>query len=131
LKSGGIFLNIEPCHKVVRFETALEFICDIREKCENKRLDFMKEVGKEIESCTVVTRYNNKSYHISSLTFEKSPQSKFTQKDGKEMTFIDYYREKYNEKIQDPNQPLLISVNKRTGESNYLIPELCRMTGLN
>ena len=62
LKSGGIFLNIEPCHKVIRYETAMDYILSIKDNCENKGLDVYKEIRKEFERCTVITLYNNKCY---------------------------------------------------------------------
>lgn len=43
-KEGGIFLNIEPCHKVVRNETALDFIRNIGDMCDSRGYDFHKEV---------------------------------------------------------------------------------------
>ena len=46
------------------------------------------------------------------------------------LTFIEYYKQKYNEAITDPHQPLLVCLNKRTGQAVCLVPELCRMTGL-
>lgn len=77
LKEAGIFLNIEPCHKVVRQETALDVIKQILGFCESRGVDFKKEIQKELEKKTVVTRYNNKSYQVTSVDFEMSPKSKF------------------------------------------------------
>jgi len=42
----------------------------------------------------------------------------------------DYYQTQYNITIREPNQPILISKNERTGKEIMLIPELCEMTGL-
>jgi len=39
-REGGIFLNIEPSFKVIRFETALEYIINIRDYCDSRGLDF-------------------------------------------------------------------------------------------
>ena len=52
------------------------------------------------------------------------------------MTYMKYYETRYNKKITDVKQPLLISMPKlreeRSGVSGpiFLIPELCNMTGL-
>ena len=52
------------------------------------------------------------------------------------MTLVEYYKERYKIKIEDPGQPLLISNPdarmRRQGitEPIKLVPELCNMTGL-
>jgi hypothetical protein len=40
MKETGVLLNIDVCFKVVRQDTVLEFINDLRGKCEQKNLDF-------------------------------------------------------------------------------------------
>ena len=130
VKEAGVFLNIEPCHKVVRFETAFEVMRVIIDNCESRNLDFQKQLCSEFERKTVVTLYNDKSYMISHIAFDMSPKSTFLSNDGSKVSFIDYYKMKYNLEIKDPNQFLLASLNKRTGQETFLIPEFCRMTGL-
>ena len=50
------------------------------------------------------------------------------------MSHIEYYRKNYDIKIRDSKQPLLMGVMKQSNHKNpkqiYLIPEICRMTGL-
>nr|AEX87966.1 Otiwi4 [Sterkiella histriomuscorum] len=128
-KEGGVFLNIEPCHKVIRYESALEYLNGIRDMCDSRGLDFQREISQEFRNTTVITRYNNKPYEIREIDFSQSPLSLF-EFEGKEISYIDYYKLKYNEKITEANQPLLIHANKRTGQQTFLIPELCRMTGV-
>lgn len=77
----------------------------------------------------MITRYNNKPYEVSGVEFNMNPSSTFDF-EGKEISYIEYYQLKYKEKITEVNQPLLFHLNKRTGMKTYLIPELCRMTGL-
>lgn len=101
-KEGGVYLNIEPCHKVIRYESALDYIISIRDMCDSKGLDFMREIKKELENVTVITRYNNKPYQVTGITFEKTPNSKF-EHESSQVSFIDYYRRKYNEDIKDEN----------------------------
>ncbi len=73
IKEAGIFLNIEPCNKIVRFETALEVMRGVIDNCESRGLNFHKQLSQEFERQTVVTSYNNKSYLISSIAFDMSP----------------------------------------------------------
>lgn len=83
----------------------------------------------------VLTMYNNQTYRIDSIDFSKNPMSTFT-KDGKEISYKKYYKDRYNLTIQDEGQPLLVSkatARQRRGglpEEVYLIPELCRLTGV-
>lgn len=54
---------------------------------------------------------------------------------GKDITFLEYYRQQYNIQITDVKQPLLLSkLRTKTGCGEmrliYLVPEICNMTGL-
>ena len=46
------------------------------------------------------------------------------------MTFLEYYQKNYDIEIKDDRQPLLVARDKLNENQIYLIPELCRMTGL-
>ena len=111
-----------------------------------------------IYSC-FVCRYNNKTYRIDDIDWEKNPLSTFSTRSG-EVSFVQYYENAYNKKITDLEQPLLVSMpKKRVSFCIYvhvcacgtwsillsiceqdqrrgmdgpilLIPELCHMTGL-
>ena len=90
---------------------------------------------KEIIGSIVLTRYNNKTYRVDDVDFKSSPESKFNQK-GVEVSYVDYYKERYNITIVDRKQPMLCSNPKprdvRDGRNQvlFLVPELCRATGL-
>merc|ERR1712212_608292 len=64
------------------------------------------------------------------------PTDEFEGRNDEKMTYMKYYETRYNKKITDVKQPLLISMPKlreeRSGASGpiFLIPELCFMTGL-
>lgn len=101
---------------------------------------------------------NNRTYRIDDILFDKSPRDTFDSADGREISYIDYYKvqlihiendcfvpmwcllfisfQKYGKTIKDLNQPLLVSHLKekdvRAGQKKdiFLIPELCRATGL-
>ena len=59
----------------------------------------------------------------------------FELKNGETISFMEYYKRKYNIIIRERNQPLLVSIPKdkdrRRGDNRpvKLIPELCLMTG--
>ena len=77
IKEAGVFLNIEPCHKIVRFETGLEVMKKIIDNCDSRGQDFRTAVASEFSRTTVVTLYNKKSYQISDVAFDMSPNSSF------------------------------------------------------
>lgn len=58
-----------------------------------------------------------------------SPDSTF-EKEGKPISYKEYYSTRYKEAINDSNQPLLINKDRKTGNEIALIPELCQLTGL-
>jgi aubergine-like protein len=74
-------------------------------------------------------RYNQKTYRIERIDFGMSPSTTFD-KQGTQVSYQDYYKTRYNETISDPNQPLLINKDRKTGNEVALIPELCQLTGL-
>ncbi len=76
-KEAGIVLTIDPTHKLIRYETALQKLTYIMDLSDSKGLDFQVEATKEFEGITVVTSYNNKVYKVSRLDFEKTPNDKF------------------------------------------------------
>ena len=78
---------------------------------------------------TVVTRYNQKTYKIDRVDFAQSPATTFD-KNGTQTSYADSYKTRYNEPINDSNQPLLINKDRRTGQEVALVPELCQLTGL-
>jgi aubergine-like protein len=76
---------------------------------------------------------------VDDVYFDVTPRSTFEVKkkrNVKKITYVDYYLQKYHAKIHDLDQPLLISLTKarerRSGKPEYvyLVPELCRLTGL-
>lgn len=56
MKETGVLLNIDVCFKVVRQDTVLEFINDLRSKCEQKGLDSQEEISLALKGTTVVTK---------------------------------------------------------------------------
>ncbi len=57
MKETGVLLNIDVCFKVVRQDTVLDFINDLKSKCESKNLDSQEEIQNALTGTTVVTRY--------------------------------------------------------------------------
>jgi aubergine len=136
-KEAGIFLCIEPCHRVVRYETVLDCINQTLALASSRGTDPKRDLKHALlesapggNGIVVVTKYNNKAYKLTDIAFDKTPESKFVLTDGQEMSFAQYLQERYGEKCTDTDQIMLVSQDRRTGRINYLVPEMCRMTGL-
>uniref|UniRef100_A0A1B0C901 Putative translation initiation factor 2c eif-2c n=1 Tax=Lutzomyia longipalpis TaxID=7200 RepID=A0A1B0C901_LUTLO len=123
-----ILICTELTHKVIRLEN-----------CYNVMQHYAKDqesIKKELIGKVVVTEYNNATYRIDDVDFTLSPSSSFEKKNGERITFLQYFRDRYNCTIRDTRQPLLVSRAKakdvRAGRPEVLnlVPELCRLTGL-
>ena len=86
-------------------------------------------LGKFNNSQSNFYRYNQKTYRVERIDFSMSPETTFD-REGTQVSYSQYYKEKYQEAINDTNQPLLINKDRRTGVEIALIPELCQLTGL-
>ncbi|XP_017858424.1 PREDICTED: protein piwi [Drosophila arizonae] len=126
-----ILVCAEITHKVMRRET----VYDILRRTSSKPERHQEEFRLNVLGLIVLTDYNNKTYRINDVDFTQTPRATFSCK-GNDVSFIEYYLKKYNIRIRDHDQPLLISKNRdKAQKSNaneivILIPELCRVTGL-
>jgi len=127
----GPMVTIDISHRVLREETALQLM----NSCAgggNKRTKIQQMLKSEV----VLTQYNkNSTYTITDVMFDMSPKSTFSFFDKKEsvkkeISYMDYYKKLYDIEISDPNQPLLEHFDKKQRRKIFLIPELCKMTGL-
>ena len=115
-----------------------ETILDIAHRLMSEhKSDWMQALKKEVLGTTVLTAYTNKTYMIDDIDFSKNPSSKFTPAYKEDaIAYYEYYKQRYNIDIRDKHQFLLISKAKerdlRAGKQDliYLIPELCRATGM-
>lgn len=123
-------MNCDVQFKVMRMDNVYDMMLECRGA--NMRREFQSKVIGSI----VLTYYNNKTYRIDDVDFSKSPESTFPMRDGQQMSFIQYYNQKYNINIHVRDQPMLVSRSKpreiRAGmpETILLVPELCQLTGL-
>lgn len=117
--------------KVMRMDT----LYDILVRCINNERDYKKAFETLVLGTTVLTDYTNKTYRIDEVDYSQSPNSTFSGRNGP-VSYVEYYKQKYNIVIRDSKQPLLISRAKardiRAGQSELiaLVPELCRATGM-
>lgn len=129
----SILMCAEVTHKVMRQQTLL----DILNECyqDNSR-DYKKIFQERVIGLVVLTDYNNNTYRITDIDFDSTPSSKFQFRTGESVSYREYYKTKYQITIRNDSQPMLVSRVKprerRAGQNEliYLVPELCRATGL-
>lgn len=130
---GGLMLCCDVSHRLLNQKTVLDMLVDIHKSSKS----FEETAKKCLLGSVIITRYNNRTYRIDDICFDKNPMSTFPTKDGP-LNYCDYYLKSYNIAIKDKTQPLLISIKKQkstnTQESEdlvfCLIPEICYLTGL-
>jgi len=128
-----LLLGVEIIFKVLRGDTALDVMAKIRQQGG----DFRAACKAELEGKVVMTAYNKRTYRIDDIDFDKNPKTKFNlRKENRDVTYLEYYRSRYNVTIRSETQPMLISrptrkdKNRGDDEPIFLVPELCGMTGL-
>lgn len=126
----GPVICIDPVSRVIRHDKVLAFIQQLVDSGKSR-----EDVNDALKFKTVVTSYGNDkhTYEVESIDFEQSPQNTFTQgkePNQKEISYFNYFKERYGVTINDQSQPLIISKDRRTGKQIVLVPELCDMTGL-
>ncbi|XP_072938555.1 piwi-like protein Siwi [Epargyreus clarus] len=127
-----LLMVAEIAHKVLRMDTVFQML---KEYAATKGSNYRKAFLEDVVGKIVMTDYNKKTYKIDDVDWTANPESTFKMRD-QAVSYIEYYQKKYNIKINDLGQPLLISRSKardiRAGmpELVYLVPELCRQTGL-
>lgn len=116
----------------MRQEKVLSILNRIREE----HGEFQAACKAEIIGTTVLTDYNNNTYRVDDIDFTTSPSSTFhLRKENRDISYADYYRNKYNIPICNMTQPMLVTRtserDRRAGQTEivYLVPELCRATG--
>lgn len=132
---SDVMLCADVAHKVLRMQTVLEFLYEIYNSLGNKS-GFYDMAKKKLLGEIVLTRYNNKTYRVDDIDWDKHPTDSFSKADGTTITFKEYYEAVYEQKVKDDKQPLLISrpkeKDRKRGMSGpiLLLPEFCVITGL-
>ena len=128
-----LFIQVDPCSRVLRDESFLQTLEEERKKIS------LEEIKIKYQNHPVLRKYGNpKIYKIEDIDYHQTPKSKFyDNKEGKEITYLDYYKKNYGVNIKNPNQPLIKVLadkkfNKKNEEKKYifLIPEMVALTGL-
>jgi len=131
----NVLLCCEISNKILRTDTVLDQMEELHRR-GGSTTSFRSTVEKALLGAIVMTRYNNKTYRVDEIAWDKTPSDEFEGRNGEKRSYMKYYAERYNRTIRDAKQPLLISIAKvrdeRASQTGpiYLVPELCNMTGL-
>ena len=77
-----ILLCCEVGNKVLRTDTVLDQISEVARRTGSNTAAFRSSVEKALLGCIVITRYNNKTYRIDQIDWDKNPQTEFDSKKG-------------------------------------------------
>ncbi|XP_076233645.1 aubergine isoform X2 [Calliopsis andreniformis] len=130
---NDILMCAEITHKIMRQQTLLDILND----CYNQNRHEYKQIYEsQVIGLVVLTDYNNNTYRITDIDYETTPKSTFKLRNGESISYKDYYFNKYQIRIRNDTQPMLVTrlkpKERRAGQAElvYLVPELCRATGL-
>ena len=126
---GGKFLNVTLKSKILETKTIYDFL---------KKIDYKKKKNHETIKEKLINKkfqvtYSKRNYTIYDISFDKNPKNVEFLFDKRKIKLEDYYKEVYNIKIKDKEQPLLIvKGNSPQGKKVdlYFIPELCKLSGI-
>ncbi|KAL4127466.1 hypothetical protein QTP88_011637 [Uroleucon formosanum] len=128
--NNELALCIELSDKLKTAETVLDFL---NVSCGNDRNRFsclMNNFKAIIIGTVVLTLYNNELYKIYAVEENLNIYSTFINEDGSEISYKDYYKQKWNITIRNDKQPMLKTLD-HNDSTLYLVPELCSITELN
>ncbi|XP_001657626.2 protein aubergine [Aedes aegypti] len=129
---NDVLMCAELTHRVMRTDTCYTLM----KQCMNHGGNWKDNFKRMILGSVVMATYgSNRTYTINDVEYSTTAESSFQTSNG-QISFVQYFRERYNIIIRDPRQPMLVSRSKsrdiRAGlpELIYLVPELVRATGI-
>jgi aubergine-like protein len=78
--------------------------------------NYQEFARKDLINKLVLTRYDNRTQRIDNIDFQFTPAT-FMCNDDSQMTLMDYYLNKFDITIKDPDQPLIVYCPRRPGEN--------------
>lgn len=91
---NDILLNCDVAHKVMRMDTVRDLM---EETLRADRNNFQNNFKQKALGLTVLTAYNNSTYRVDDVDFDKTPMTTFDRK-GTPTTLVDYYLDVTNNK---------------------------------
>jgi len=69
MKEQGCLLNIDVCFKVIRTDSVLKIMNDMKTTAERRNGDGNDAIQQGMTGATVVTAYNQKTYKVDRVDF--------------------------------------------------------------
>ena len=134
----GLLLDVASVQRILRSDTAHVFLRRIHADwmAAGQQENLKLIVAEQLFGRVVITYYNQRAYRIDGVDYDMKPTSTFyCSKSQRQVSYLEYYAERYGLEITDHRQPLLFSRchtrnMNNTGDVVFLVPELCIMTGL-
>lgn len=105
-----IYLQVDPCSRVLRQDSFFQTLDD-----ERRRIS-LEEINAKYKGSPVLRRYGTpKIYKIYEIDYKQSPKNTFYfTKEGKDVSYIYYFKKEYGVTIKNENQPLIkVSQDKK------------------
>eukprot|EP01083_Nonionella_stella_P051105 135700_1 len=108
-------------------------------KSRAERVHIMKtRVEEHLMGASVLTRYNKRVYRINRIDWTVSPDDTFIQDDGEEISYRQYFSQRYGIELQCRKPGMIVNIPKQNcsledddrERAIILPPELCYVTGL-
>ncbi|XP_055355756.1 piwi-like protein 1 isoform X2 [Paramacrobiotus metropolitanus] len=146
-EQNKVLMSVDQRFRIIRNEnacTALRMAYDVakRTKSADGPEAVNKEAAKVIIGEMVETVYNHMVYRVQAVEWNKNPGMTFEARvrvgenwEIKKISFGQYFHQRYNVRITDTHQPLLVvrpanrALRRKGTEQILLVPELCRLTG--
>jgi len=126
---GGNYINVTLKNKISSADNILKFLKYSNYKAKENHAYIIKNlVGKKFN-----VSYSKRNYVIDEINFGKNPKNQTFNYEKRTITLKEYYSIRYDIKIKDLTQPLIVVHRKdEKGENRNLhfIPELCYLSGL-
>ena len=95
---AGLLYCVEITHKVIRLDSVLQVMNEIRQDVKRRRdstMDMVKEaIAAELVGTIVMTHYNRRTYRVDDISWGETPTSTFPRESGGEISYMDYFRER-------------------------------------
>lgn len=133
-KTGGIHMNVDSVHRVLHQKSVGEKMKELLKEYSNNPKLARQKIEEMVVDNVVLTIYNRRLYRVTEVDWNLGIDDTFD-KDGKPISFRDYFKNIYNETCEQKFKGMLVHIPKRRKNSTgaeriILAPELCHETGL-
>jgi len=133
---AGMALLVDLTHKTLQDMSAADLIRELQKKHNGPTEGFKGDVEGVIKGrvmMTTVSKDRKIAYRIDEIDWTQNVDSKFSRRDGSEVTYKAYFKAAHNIELRETNMPMLISYRDKGKDKKKfcaLPAELCKVCGL-